>query len=106
MRSLDQEAKEGVGPLIEAIADDAPIASEMLESQSMQAALVELIGEVKEKYRVVLLLREVDGMSYDEIAKALEIPAGTVESRLHRGRKELAKKIERLRARQARETEQ
>jgi len=103
--SLDQESAEGLGPLVEAIADDGPIASEILESRAVQAALAELIGEVKEKYRVVLLLREVDGMSYEEIATALDIPAGTVESRLHRGRKELAKKIERLRAREAREIE-
>lgn len=102
-RSLDESIAEGVGPLVEAIADDAPIASDQLESAAMQAALAELIGEVKEKYRVVLLLREVDGMSYDEISKALDIPPGTVESRLHRGRKELAKKIERLRAQHARE---
>ncbi len=102
-RSLDESVADGAGPLVEAIASSDPIASEVLESASIQKALAGLLADVKEKYRIVLMLREVDGMSYDEIATALDIPSGTVESRLHRGRKELAKKIERWRIAQARE---
>jgi len=93
--SLDQLVAGGTTPLVEALASDRPIASDKLESVALQAALAALIDQVKEKYRTVLLLREVDGMSYNQIAVALNIPPGTVESRLHRGRKILAKKIER-----------
>ena len=52
---------------------------------------------------MILLLREVDGMSYDELAAALGCPVGTVESRLHRARLALAKKLEVLLRKQAKE---
>jgi len=64
------------------------------EAAQTSALLHSLVGEIKEKYRVVLLLREVDGMTYEEIAEALSIPVGTVESRLHRARRQLAKKLQ------------
>ena len=49
---------------------------------------------MREKHRVVLLHKEVDGMTAEQIALMLEIPVGTVESRLTRARAILAKKIE------------
>jgi RNA polymerase sigma-70 factor (ECF subfamily) len=42
------------------------------------------------------VLREIDGMSYDEIASALEIPVGTVRSRIFRARQELTDRLKRL----------
>jgi RNA polymerase sigma-70 factor (ECF subfamily) len=60
------------------------------------AALAALMEELKPKHRVVLLLREVDGLSYQEIAAALECSVGTVESRLHRARAALAKSAKKL----------
>jgi RNA polymerase sigma-70 factor (ECF subfamily) len=55
--------------------------------------LMETVRTLPEEFREVILLREVQGLSYQEIAEALEIPRGTVESRLHRGRAELRKKL-------------
>ncbi len=51
---------------------------------------------LKESHRVVIVLREIEEMTYEEIASALSIPVGTVESRLHRAREKLAKKLRRL----------
>ena len=51
------------------------------------------VAGLKEKHRLVLTLREMDGMSYEEIAEALGCRIGTVESRLHRARKELARRL-------------
>ncbi len=57
-------------------------------------------GEVKdamdalpEQFRVAVLLADVEGFSYKEIAEILDIPIGTVMSRLHRGRKALQKQL-------------
>jgi len=69
---------------------------EELASAETSAALARAVAALPERQRVVLLLREVDGMSYEEIAEALGIPIGTVESRLHRGRAALARRLERL----------
>jgi RNA polymerase sigma-70 factor (ECF subfamily) len=46
-----------------------------------------------EQFRMAVLLADVDGFSYKEIAEILDIPIGTVMSRLHRGRKSLQKQL-------------
>jgi len=48
-----------------------------------------ILAKLPPEYRQVLVLRELEGMSYEEIANALSIPRGTVESRLHRARLKL-----------------
>ncbi len=47
------------------------------------------VGQLPAEYRVVVALRDVQGLAYDEIAKVLQIPVGTVRSRLSRGREAL-----------------
>ena len=44
------------------------------------------LAGLPEAYREAVILRDVEDLSYDEIARALEIPIGTVMSRIHRGR--------------------
>ena len=51
------------------------------------------IEELPEVFRMAVLLADVEGFSYKEIADILDIPIGTVMSRLHRGRKGLQKKL-------------
>src|SRR4051812_18827887 len=51
------------------------------------------LEELPEAFRMAVLLADVEGFSYKEIADILEIPIGTVMSRLHRGRKGLQKKL-------------
>ena len=55
----------------------------------LQAALLRLSPE----HREVLMLREFEGMAYEEMAEVLDLPRGTVESRLHRARNELREKL-------------
>ena len=49
----------------------------------------EAFDELNEDYRMVVYMADVEDMAYKEIAEALDIPLGTVMSRLHRGRKQL-----------------
>ena len=55
--------------------------------------LMSVIETLPEEHRQVILLREVQGLSYDEIARSLGIPQGTVESRLHRARAGLKQRL-------------
>lgn len=63
------------------------------QKAAMRAELAEKIQEaleqIPEKHRAILLLREVDGMSYEDLAKTLKIRKGTVMSRLFHARKKM-----------------
>ena len=52
-----------------------------------------MLEHLSPQHREVILLREMQGLSYDEIADALGVPRGTVESRLHRARQDLQQKL-------------
>jgi RNA polymerase sigma factor (sigma-70 family) len=54
----------------------------------------ELIESLPEHYRIVVMLRHVQDLSYDEIAEALQLPLGTVKARIHRAREMLKSRIE------------
>ncbi len=53
------------------------------------------LQEIPEEFRQPLILKEIDGMSYEQIAKILDIPLGTVRSRIFRARQELIAKLQR-----------
>jgi RNA polymerase sigma-70 factor (ECF subfamily) len=53
----------------------------------------EAVESLPEQFRMAVLLADVEGFSYKEIAEILDIPIGTVMSRLHRGRKALQKQL-------------
>ena len=57
--------------------------------KSLQKAILELVPD----YRSVIVLRDIQGFSYEEIAEILHCPLGTVKSRINRARAELRKKL-------------
>lgn len=70
--------------------------------RSAEDELLEMFGEdevklaledLPEHYRMPILLADVEGFAYKEIAEILDVPIGTVMSRLHRGRKQLQKRL-------------
>jgi RNA polymerase sigma-70 factor (ECF subfamily) len=65
------------------------------EAQRRQevAAVYEALEEMQESLAEVVLLRDLQGWSLEETAAALELPVGTVKSRLHRGRIEVAERV-------------
>ncbi|MDY6913598.1 MAG: sigma-70 family RNA polymerase sigma factor [Planctomycetota bacterium] len=54
------------------------------------------IAELDDEYRLVVVLRDIEEMNYAQIADVLNVPAGTVKSRLHRARRILSKKLQYL----------
>lgn len=67
-----------------------------MEAAERSRALRQSLGELPEDLRHVLILRDLQGLSYKEIADQLSLAEGTVKSRIHRGRAELADKIKGL----------
>ena len=60
-------------------------------------AVREAINELKPRFRVPILLKYIEGLSYEEIASVMSCSKGTVASRLNRGHKELARRLAHLR---------
>ena len=55
--------------------------------------LMTALNSLQDDYKTVVILCDLEGLSYEEIAEFLDCPIGTVRSRLHRGRKILQKKL-------------
>jgi RNA polymerase sigma-70 factor (ECF subfamily) len=69
---------------------------EKFERRELSDEVQKAVAGLKPKLRLPILLKYVEGLSYDEIANVLEISSGTVASRLNRGHKALAKELEHL----------
>jgi len=68
--------------------------AEMEKEEAARRGLVhKFVAGLPEKYRVILTLRDIQGMPYDQIAAVLHLSPGTVDSRLHRARKMLRAKL-------------
>lgn len=61
-----------------------------------QRIVQQALSELATEFRTALVLKEMDGMSYEDIAEVLSIPLGTVRSRIHRARLELKEKLSAL----------
>jgi RNA polymerase sigma-70 factor (ECF subfamily) len=67
-----------------------------LEREQLQKEVGRAITTIPEKYRLSLVLRDIEGLSYEEIAVVLNIPGGTVRSRINRARSMLKRKLQPL----------
>jgi RNA polymerase sigma-70 factor (ECF subfamily) len=63
------------------------------EQAQARLDLTTMLAALSPDHRAVIVLRELQGMTYDEMASVLQVPQGTVESRLHRAREELRKRF-------------
>lgn len=68
-----------------------------LESKELGKAIETAIGTLRPEYRSCIMLRHVEGRSYEEIAATLDLPLGTVKTYIHRARKQLQDALEHLR---------
>ncbi len=89
--SLDQPLPTGDGndDFILELADEESDPQERLLKHILDERLERALAKVSKQFRIAVLLHAVEGMSYEEIARATGTSIGTVRSRIHRGRKAL-----------------
>lgn len=68
-----------------------------LEAKELGSAIEQAIGKLRPEYRSCIMLRHVEGRSYEEIATTLDLPLGTVKTYIHRARHELREALESIR---------
>jgi len=92
--SLFSPFKNDDGEAIEIDPPDAnPLQDEALIERERRTAVARAITSLPEKYRAAIVLRDVEGLSYDRIAEVLKLSEGTVKSRINRARNLLKEKL-------------
>jgi RNA polymerase sigma-70 factor (ECF subfamily) len=94
----DGEDDETFSPAQEPMAEDTP--ETLLAAREIAAAVQSALEALPDDLRQALVLREMDGLSYDEIATAMNSPVGTVRSRIFRAREAVSARVRPLLERQ------
>ncbi len=94
--SLDQpmSEEEGEESLLMQLRDDNNDPEQKVLSHEMDGRLQNALTQLPEPFRVAVLLCDVEGLSYEEIAAQMRCSIGTVRSRIHRGRTQLRRMLE------------
>ncbi|HET6670357.1 MAG TPA: sigma-70 family RNA polymerase sigma factor [Pyrinomonadaceae bacterium] len=93
--SLDSENAHGNQPLIESLRSEGDRSPEQETlAHERERALRRALRSLSLSYRETVILRDIEGFTYEEIAETLGINVGTVKSRLARGRQELRTRLE------------
>jgi RNA polymerase sigma-70 factor (ECF subfamily) len=93
--SLDEPARDSEQPLSARLRDERACDPERQTlAHEREDAIVAALATIARPYREAVVLRDIEGLSYEEVATALEISVGTVKSRLSRGRQELRRRLE------------
>ena len=91
--SLDAPIETEEGQVERAIPDFSRIPEDEVARAQIQKLVSDQIATLPEDYRMVIVLRDIQGLSYEEIAQILHTAEGTVKSRLHRARLELKERL-------------
>lgn len=75
------------------VTDSSPTPEEALESKERELAIQQALGKLSSDHRSIVVLRDIEGFSYTEIADVLGVSIGTVKSRLARARGDLKKSL-------------
>jgi RNA polymerase sigma-70 factor (ECF subfamily) len=87
--SLDDPLETGEGTVGREVADPGPSPVESAQRTELQQQLAEALQMLEEPFRSVIVLRDIHGYSYEEIAQMLHCRVGTVKSRINRARLQL-----------------
>jgi RNA polymerase sigma-70 factor, ECF subfamily len=88
MGSLDEEGSH------EPMSAEAEVPDRLLFDEALGAEVESALAKVPEDFRMAVILSDIEGLSYQEIADATQVPIGTVRSRIARGRAILRKALE------------
>jgi RNA polymerase sigma-70 factor (ECF subfamily) len=78
---------------VDRLADQAPHADALLERMELARIVQAELANLTAEHRIILVLRDIQGLSYEEIARTLRLELGTVRSRLHRARLEMRARL-------------
>jgi RNA polymerase sigma-70 factor (ECF subfamily) len=92
--SIDAQPEEGFAQID--VADLSATPFDRLAAQEIQIAVQVALQQVPEVFRSAVILRDLEGLSYEEVAEVLEVSVGTVKSRILRGRRALKEILEPL----------
>jgi RNA polymerase sigma-70 factor, ECF subfamily len=87
--SLDEELKLDNDEVKLQIVDQRASPETLYEQKELKKAVMEAIDQLSGEHRIIIILRELQGLNYEEIAKIVKCPVGTVKSRINRARQEL-----------------
>ena len=91
--SVSLEARRDASGLEPSDGNPTSEPSYAMDVSDRQRLVQQALSELCEEFRTALVLKEMDGMSYEEIADVVNVPLGTVRSRIHRARLELREKL-------------
>jgi len=91
--SLDERPNGNGSPARDFVADAGPTPEEVLQSKERETAIQQALWRLSQEHRSIIVLRDIEGFSYNEIADVLGISMGTVKSRLARARADLKKSL-------------
>jgi RNA polymerase sigma-70 factor (ECF subfamily) len=94
--SIFKSSREGEEFFFEPVSDE-PTPEEMYESKQMGLILRKSLRKLSGKLRAVIILKEIECLSYEEIAGVLDVSIGTVKSRISRARQELKVSMKKFR---------
>ncbi len=92
--SIDAEPEEGIAPI--EIEDLGATPFDQLAAHEIQLAVQGALQQIPEVFRTSVILRDLEGLSYEEVAEVLDCSVGTVKSRILRGRRALKEILEPL----------
>jgi RNA polymerase sigma-70 factor (ECF subfamily) len=90
--TLDKQDSLADGAILPRVVNENP--SKMIARQELSEHIQAALADLPDYHRAVILLREVEGLSYEEMAKVLRVPKGTIMSRLFHARRKMQDRLQ------------